>query len=189
MKKLSELKEVNIVLATERLKPEIRLLVLERYLGEVRNEIVSLSEETEIKDFISIETHPAEIKGNPGEWLEFLLTIDWITMISVIGLVSSMINIGTFVYKTFDFLRRRRARKEVKKLKMNCTTSVALAINHLRSIGAQMRQNETKLVYLSGTLAYYCVAIFASPISNPEELHVITTHIDSGVSGYTLIAL
>lgn len=189
MKKLSEFEKIDITLATEKPRPEIRFLVLERYFSEVRNEIVSLSKETEIEDFISIETHPAEIKRNPDEWFEFLLTIDWIAMISIIGLVSSMINIGTFVYKTLNFLRKRRARKEVKKLKMNCTTSVALAINHLRSIGAQMRQNETKLVYLSGTLAYYCIAIFASPIKNPKELHVITTHIDRGISGYNLIGL
>ena len=189
MRYLSEFEKIDISLALERPRPQIRFLVLEQYVSEVKEQIISLSSELKIDDFTSIETRPAEIRGNPDGWFDFLVTVDWMGVISVFGVVSSMITIGTFVHRIFKFLKKRRARKEARKLKMNCTTSITLAINHLRSIGARIRNNQIRLVYLSHILAYYCVAIFSSPITDPKELHVITTGINGKVSSYSLVAL
>lgn len=180
---------IDISLAKDRPKPTIKFLVLENYVNLVKEQIASLSEQTKIDKFISIEIRRAEIKSNPVGWLDFELVIDCTAITSAMGVISGTITIGTFLYKAFKFLRRHRAKKQIKKLKLNCTASVALAINHLKSIGAQMRPNQVKLIYLSRILAYYCVAIFASPIKNPKELHVITTHIDGNVSNYNLVSL
>ena len=189
MRYLSEFEKIDISVAVERPKPQIRFLVLERFVSEARDKIISLSREEEIDNFISIQTRPSEVQRNPDEWFEFLVTVDWMSVFSIIGVVSSILKIGEFVYKVFKFLKKRRGRKEVKKLKMNCTTSISLAIRHLKSIGAQMMANQIKLVYLSNMLAYYCIAIFASPTVNPKELHVITTHIDGDVSSCNFVAL
>jgi len=186
---LSEFENVDISLALERPPPKVQFLVLERFLNEVKNEIISFAKQTEISDFVSIETTPAEVRKNPDVWFEFLLTVDWKALFSVMGAVSSIINIGTFLCKTFSFLRKKRTRKQIRKMKMDCTASVTLAVDYLKGIGAPMRTNQIKLVYLSKMLAYYCIAIFASPISNPTQLLVITTHIDGKVSNFASIAL
>jgi len=186
---LSELDEIDISLAIERPRPEIRFLVLEQYVSEVKQRILSLSYELEIGKFTSIETRPAETRGNPDGWVEFLVSVDWMGVISIMKVVSSIITIGTFVYKVFRFLRKRRVRKEARKLKMNCTASISIAINHLRNVGAQIKPLRIKLVYLSKLLAYHCVAIFTSPIKNPKELHVIVASIDGDISGYNLVTL
>ena len=186
---MTEFENIDVSFAKERPEPTIKFLVLENYFDQIKDQIISLSVEEKIDKFISIEIRRAEIERNPDGWLDFILTIDWTTVISVIGAVSGLITIGTFSYKVFKFLRRRRAKKQIKKLKLNCTESVALAINHLRSIGTRMRSNQIKLVYLSEMLAYYCLAIFASPVTNPKELHVIATHIDGKVSSYNLVTL
>lgn len=186
---MTEFEIIDVSLAMERPKPTIKFLVLENYVSQIKEQITSLSEEEKIDKFISIEIRRAEIERNPDGWFDFILMIDWATVISVMGVVSGLITIGTFSHKVFKFLRRRKAKKQIKKLKMNCTESVNLAINHLRSIGAQMRPNQIKLVYLSRMLAYYCLAIFASPIRNPKELHVIATHIDGKISSYSLVTL
>lgn len=186
---MSEFEDVDISLALERPPPKVQFLILGRFLNEVKNEIISLAKQTEISDFISIETTPAEVRKNPDVWFEFLLSVDWKALFSIMGTVASTINIGTFMYKVFNFLRRRRARKQIKKLRMDCAASVALAVNHLRSSGARMKANQIKLVYLSKMLAYYCLAVFASPISNPRQLFVITTHIDGQISNFASVAL
>lgn len=186
---MPEFESIDISLVEERPIPTIRFLVLENYVEPIKREIRSLSKEEEIAKFVSTETWPAEIKKNPDGWFEFLLTIDWTSVIKAIGLVSGLIRIGSFLHKLFKFLKRRRNRKEVKKLKMNCTASIALAIKHLRGIRARIKQNEIKLIYLSKVLAYHCIAIFASPITDPKQLHVITVHIDGNVSSYNLVAL
>ena len=186
---MTEFENIDILLAKDRPKPTIKFLVLEDYVNSVKEQITSLSEQTKIHRFIAIEIRRAEIEKNPDVWLDFALVIDCTALASAMGVVSATITIGTFLYKTFKFLRRFRAKKQIKKLKMNCTASVALAIDHLRSVGAQVRPNQIKLVYLSGMLAYYCLAIFASPIRNPKELHVIATHIDGKISSYNLVAL
>ena len=184
---MSEFEKIDVSLAIEGPRPEIHFLALEERVSEIKDKIMSLSKETEIDEFISIETRYTEIQRNPNGWIEFLLTIDWTAAMRVIGGVSGLITIGTFLYKVFKFLRERYAKRQIKKLGMKCSTSIPLAITHLRNIGARMRQ--IRLVYLSRILAYYCVAIFASPATNPKELHVIVTHIDGKTSSYNLITL
>lgn len=189
VKELTEFREIDLSLATEKPMPEIRLLVLEEYVSGVKNEIISLSMETEISEFVSIVTRPVEGQANPDVWYDFFVTVDWVAVFSAVGVVASVIQIGTFIHKAFKFLRRRRRRGKIKKLKMNCTASVNLALNHLRNIGASIRNSQIRLVYLSNVLAYYCIAIFSSPIASPKELHVITAHIDGRISSYNLVAL
>lgn len=186
---MSELERIDISLATERPSPEIRFLILEQHVSKIQEEITFLSTELEISKFVSFGISPKEIRRNPNGWFEFLLTIDWTSMISIMGAVSSSITLGSFLYKTLNYLRKRYRRKEVRRLRINCTTSVAVSINHLKSIGARISQNQIKLIYLSKLLAYYCIAIFAGPIINPQEIHVVTTHIDGEISNYSYVKL
>lgn len=186
---LSELKEIDISFATEKPRPEIRFLVLEQHVSKVQEKLVSLSKEVEISEFVSIEISPEEISSNPDGWFELLLTVDWMTVFSVMGAVSSIITIGTFLYRALNYLRKRYGRKEVRGLRINCTSSIAIAVNYLKSIGARITRNQIRLVYMSELLAYYCVVVFASPPTNPRELHIITTHIDGKVSSYSSVGL
>lgn len=185
---MSESENLDISLVFERPLPKIHFLVLEKYQNEVMNEMTSLAQETKMREFISIKTSPSDKWKNPEQWIDFLLSIDWRRVFSIMGAVSSTIEVGTFLEKVLNSLRRRRVKGQIRRLRGDCTASVALAVQHLRKIYGGL-PNQMKLVYLSEKLVFHCVAIFVSPFSNPKQLLVITTHIDGRLSDFVSTTL
>jgi len=63
---LTEFENIDILLSRDRPKPTIKFLVLENYVDLVKEQITSLSEQTKIDEFISIEIRQSEIESNPN---------------------------------------------------------------------------------------------------------------------------
>lgn len=68
---MTEFENIDILLAKDMPKPTVRFWVLEDYVNRVRKQIMSLSKQTEIDQFIAIEIRQAEIESNPDSWFDF----------------------------------------------------------------------------------------------------------------------